>query len=221
MNKSVLVVAAHADDEALGCSGTIAKHIYNGDNVHVLLMTDGVSARSGINDIKKRLASSQAAAKLLKLTSLTNLDFPDNQMDSVPLLKIVKQVEKIIEELKPEIIYTHHISDLNIDHQVTHKAVVTACRPQPNFCVKEIYSFEILSSTEWQTPGFKSFCPNTFIDISNHIDLKKQVLEIYIEEMRLAPHSRNLENILRLNALRGNSIGVSYAEAFMAVRISK
>ena len=110
---------------------------------------------------------------------------------------------------------------MNVDHQITHKAVVTACRPQPSFCVEEIYAFEVLSSTEWNTPGVEVFSPNVFIDITYYIDIKKQVLEVYSEEMRQPPHSRSIDNALRLNALRGSSIGVDYAEAFELIRMSR
>ncbi len=217
--KTVLVIAAHSDDEALGCSGTIAKHTANGDSVHLLFMTDGVGARGlNINDKDKRLSLAQAASDVLGVKSITNFDFPDNKMDSIPLLDIVNKIENIIDKIKPEVIYTHHIGDLNIDHQVTHKSVVTACRPQPGFCVKEIYAFEVLSSTEWQTPGVNPFCPNVFIDISDYIDIKKQTLEIYSKEMHQPPHSRSIENALRLNAFRGNSVGMEYSEGFVLLR---
>ena len=219
MNKTILVIAAHSDDEALGCSGVIARHVAEGDKVHLLFMTDGVASRSGSGDGDNRLTSAHGASKILRVTSFTNLNFPDNQMDSIPLLDIVKEIENTIVQTQPEVIYTHHIGDLNIDHQITHKAVVTACRPQPGFCVEEVYAFEVLSSTEWNTPGVQAFSPNVFIDITDYIDIKKQVLEIYSEEMRQPPHSRSIDNALRLNALRGNSIGVDYAEAFELIRM--
>lgn len=219
MNKTILVIAAHSDDEALGCSGTIAKHIKQGDSVHLLFMTNGVGSRSGIRDKKKRLTAAQEAAQLLEVSSFTNLNFPDNKMDSIPLLDIVKEIENKIVQIKPEVIYTHHIGDLNVDHQITHKAVVTACRPQPSFCVGYIYTFEVLSSTEWNTPGVEVFSPNVFIDITDFIYIKKQVLEVYSEEMHQPPHSRTVDNALRLNALRGSTVGVNYAEAFVAIRI--
>jgi N-acetylglucosamine malate deacetylase 1 len=219
INKTVLVIAAHSDDEALGCSGVISKHVSKGDSVHLLFMTDGVTSRSESEDSDNRLTSALNASKILRVASFANFNFPDNKMDSVSLLDIVKEVENKISEIQPEIIYTHHIGDLNVDHQTTHKAVVTACRPQSNFCVKEIYAFEVLSSTEWQTPNIMPFSPNVFIDITEYIDIKKQVLEIYSEEMRQPPHSRSIDNALRLNALRGNSIGVDYAEAFELIRM--
>ena len=222
MSKTVLVVAAHSDDEALGCSGTMAKHIALGDSVHVLFMTDGVSSRNvDGSEALERFSAAQQMVDILGVSSVLNLKFPDNKMDSVSLLDVTQSVEKRISEVEPEIIYTHHIGDLNVDHQVTHKAVMTACRPQPGFCVKEIYAFEVLSSTEWQTPGQLPFIPNVFVEITDYIEIKKQVLGAYSEEMRQSPHSRSIENAVRLNALRGNAVGVHYAEGFEVVRLLK
>lgn len=220
MNKVVLVVAAHSDDEALGCSGTMAKHIGAGDKVHVLFMTNGVDARGeGEETNNERENSALEAMNILRVTSMQNLDFPDNRMDTVALLDVTKAIEEKIAELHPEIVYTHHLGDLNIDHQITHKAVMTACRPTPNFCVKEIYAFEVLSSTEWQTPNNMPFIPNMFVDISPYINLKKSVLEAYGQEMREQPHSRSIANVLRKSAVNGNLIGCAYAEAFSALRV--
>lgn len=219
MSKIVLVVAAHTDDEAIGCAGTIARHIAEGDQVHLLFMTDGVGSRDlQSNEALARLNAAHQAAKILGVSSFSNLRFPDNRMDSVSLLDIVKQIETQITEIQPEVIYTHHLGDLNIDHQVTHQAVVTACRPQPGFCVKEIYAFEVLSSTEWQTPGFFPFIPNFFVDITDFIATKVKTLEAYSVEMRETPHSRSMQHIEVLAKHRGHSIGVHAAEAFMLIR---
>jgi N-acetylglucosamine malate deacetylase 1 len=219
MNVSVLAILAHSDDEALGCSGTIAKHIEQGDSVHLLFMTDGVASRNGSkNNVEERLTAAQGAAQILGVSSFTSLNFPDNKMDSIPLLNVVKEIEDQITQLQPEVIYTHHIGDLNIDHQITHKAVITACRPQPGFCVKEIYAFEVLSSTEWQTPNILPFIPNVFVDITKQIEIKRKVLEAYSDEMRVPPHSRSITNTINLAGVRGNSIGVNYAEAFVLLR---
>jgi N-acetylglucosamine malate deacetylase 1 len=221
MSKVILVVAAHPDDEVLGCGGTVARHVDDGDEVHVIFMSDGVTSRTdiGSNEIEIRKQAKKYACNILSIVQPTRfLGFPDNCMDTVALLDIVQALEKVINEIEPEVIYTHHIGDLNIDHRITHKAVITACRPQPGFCVKEIYAFEVLSSTEWQTPGVKAFYPNVFVDIADYIDFKKQALEAYFEEMRQSPHSRSIDNAIRLNALRGNTVGLDYAEAFMLLR---
>ena len=169
-------------------------------------------------EINERLSAAQQAAKILGVSSFTNLSFPDNRMDSVALLDIVKEVEVVISEIAPEIIYTHHIGDLNVDHQVTHKAVMTACRPQPGFSVKSIYAFEVISSTEWQTLSVAPFLPNVFIDITDYLAIKMRAAGAYHEEMREVPHTRNLQHIELLAKHRGYSVGIHAAEAFMLVR---
>ncbi|OOV88587.1 PIG-L deacetylase family protein [Oceanospirillum linum] len=220
MSKTVLVVAAHTDDEALGCGGAIARHVAEGEQVHLLFMTDGVGSREVIAaEATERLTAAQQAAKVLGVSSFTNLNFPDNRMDSVSLLDIVQKLEAVINEVQPEVIYTHHNGDLNIDHRITHQAVMTACRPVPGSPIKEIYAFEVLSATEWNTPGFAPFIPNVFIDISGYIDIKMQSIEAYSLEMRPAPHSRSIENVKRLAEFRGSSVGIEAAEAMMAVRL--
>jgi N-acetylglucosamine malate deacetylase 1 len=219
---TILVVVAHPDDEVLGCGGVIAKHVNKGDQVHVVFMSNGVSSRdSSFKEIQERERFAKNAANILSVSSTQQFDFPDNKMDTVALLDVVQLIEGVIDKLQPEVVYTHHAGDLNIDHQITHKAVITACRPQPDFCVKEIYAFEVLSSTEWSAPGVEVFSPNVFIDITDYIDIKKQALEVYSEEMRQPPHSRSIDNALRLNALRGNSVGMDYAEAFKLIRMSQ
>jgi LmbE family N-acetylglucosaminyl deacetylase len=221
--KTVLVVAAHPDDDAIGCSGTIAKHIESGDDVHLVFMTNGVGSRNKalVADVKNRKIALQKAVNILKISSICTFDFPDNKMDIVALLDIVQPIENVINKLQPQIIYTHHIGDLNIDHQITHKAVMTACRPQPGFCVNRIYAFEVLSSTDWQTPGYSPFICNAYINISSQIKIKRKVLEAYSKEMYPPPHSRSIDNVIRLNSLRGSSIGVDYAEAFTLIRSIK
>ncbi len=219
MSKIILVVAAHTDDEAMGCGGTIARHVAEGDQVHLLFMTDGVGSREVVaEEVAERSSAAQQAAEILGVSSFTNLSFPDNCMDSIALLYIVKEVEVVISKIAPEIIYTHHIGDLNVDHQVTHKAVMTACRPQPGFSVKSIYAFEVISSTEWQTLSVAPFLPNVFIDITDYLAIKMRAAGAYHEEMREVPHTRNLQHIELLAKHRGYSVGIHAAEAFMLVR---
>jgi len=181
MNEIILVVAAHPDDEVLGCGGTIAKHVSNGDHVHVVFMADGVGSRGGELDqtMQERVLAMNTAAKILGTSSTTCLGFPDNRMDSIALIDIVQPLETIIERLNPEIIYTHHCGDLNVDHRLTHQSVMTACRPVPGSSVKEILAFEVLSSTEWQSPGAMPFVPNVVIDISHHLETKLAAVEAY------------------------------------------
>jgi len=142
--------------------------------------------------------------------------FPDNRFDTVPFLDIVKVIETIKNKIKPEIIFTHYVKDLNIDHQITYKAVITATRPVREETVKEVYSFEIPSSTEWSYP--LSFSPNVFYDILGTIDVKLEALEEYKTELRGYPHPRSLEGVKLIAKFWGMKVGLKYAEAFELVR---
>lgn len=220
MNKNVLVVAAHADDEVLGCGGAIARHVHDGDNVQVIFMADGVSSRNGDKSDEniKRNQARDEALRILGVSGYIALDLPDNRMDSMPLLDIVQAIEPLVREIQPVRIYTHHQGDLNVDHRITHQAVLTACRPIPGACVREILCFEVMPSTEWASPGFADFIPNAFIDIGGFLQVKMDALASYALEMRQPPHSRSLEHIKILAAHRGMSVGVDAAEAFAVAR---
>lgn len=221
MGKIVLVVASHADDEVLGCGGTIARLASEGDQVHLVLMADGVNSRPGASraDLANRMAAASKAHQILGTSSVSYLELPDNKMDSQPLLEIVQALEPIIHRLAPSLIFTHHHGDLNIDHQITQRAVMTACRPQPGSPVKAIYGFEVLSSTEWTVPGKDPFLPNLFIDISSHLGAKLRALDAYSKEMREVPHSRSIQHAEVLARHRGYCMGVEAAEAFVVYRI--
>lgn len=226
MKDKVLVVAAHPDDEVLGCGGTIARHVNEDYEVHVLILAEGATSRRKNRDRQKDTQAlhdlaveAQEANKKLGVSSVTLLDFPDNRLDSVDLLDLIKTVEGYVDKYQPDIVYTHHAGDLNLDHQLVHKAVVTACRPVPGHPVKTLMFFEIPSSSEWQVPGLGlSFEPNWFSDISSTLDVKLDACRSYASEMRSAPHPRSLTAIEHLARWRGASIGVQAAEAFVLGR---
>lgn len=217
-NKNILVIAAHSDDEALGCGGTLARHVREGDRVYALFMTDGVGARNE-GDIEERRKAAQKSAEAIGITQCIFNQFPDNAMDTVALLDIVKAVESAIREINPHIIYTHHSGDLNIDHAITARAVLTACRPLPGANIKAIYGFEVLSSTEWAGPSpDNAFCPNHFVEISEDFATKMKSIDAYNLEMRAFPHPRSAEAIEAQAILRGAQAGVHKAEAFTTIR---
>ena len=219
MNK-ILVVAAHPDDEILGVGGTILKHARRGDSVYLLILGDGVTSRgAGSLEMKKRAIQAAAAAKILGVKNFFLEKLPDNKFDSVALLTIVRKVEKVLYKIKPEIVYTHFGDDLNIDHRLTFQAVLTACRPQPKFFVKQILAFETLSSTEWQAKQKKKlFCPSEYNDIGEFIGKKIEAMAIYGDELRKYPHPRSKEGIEILARYRGLEVGYKYAEAFQLIR---
>jgi len=223
---NILVVAAHPDDEVLGCGGTIAKHSQKGDSVHVIILAEGVTSRDTQRNPEERKSELSALAKMahqaseiLGVTSLSLHNFPDNRMDSCDLLDVIKVIEKAINKHHPEIIYTHHPGDVNIDHRRIHEAVVTACRPLPSSKIKTLLFFEVASSTEWQTPNSApAFTPNWFVDISETLTIKLKALETYQSEMRRWPHPRSLTALEYLAKWRGSTIGVEAAEAFVLGR---
>jgi LmbE family N-acetylglucosaminyl deacetylase len=228
MSNRVLVVAAHPDDEVLGCGGSIVRHVSNKDEVWVAFLSEGVTSRSkGVgknNRIEEELASLKENARksneLLGVTQLLSFNYPDNQLDTVALLDIVKTIEQVKEKFKPEIVYTHHGGDLNVDHQLVHRAVITAFRPLPGERVKELLFFEVPSSTDWQIPSPSNyFIPNYFVDIKNTLSKKLEALKIYSQEIRSFPHPRSLEQVENLAHFRGAYAGMEAAEAFMVGKI--
>jgi len=223
MTRTVLAIVAHSDDEVLGCGGTLARHAVEGDRVLAIFLTDGVGARvagtlKGGNDSVERETARSRAASILEIKTAAQFDFPDNRMDSVALLDIVQEIEGVAASLRPEIIYTHHSGDLNVDHRICNQAVLTAFRPIPNQTVRAIYGFEVGSSTEWQYGGSDAFRPQRFVDISETLKTKMSALRVYATEMRDFPHSRSYDAIEALAHWRGASVGVHAAEAFSVLR---
>jgi len=218
--KRILVVSAHPDDEMLGCGGTLAKEIRRGSIVEILILGQGMMARnSSESDLEKLRKDSLKANEFLGVNRVEFHDFPDNAFDTVRFLDIVRVVERKIKEFSPDIVLTHHGDDLNVDHRLTFEAVLTACRPMPDFKHPDIYTFFIPSSTDWiDGSHFKSFSPNLYVDISDTIELKLRALEFYETEMREYPHSRSVESLRIFSKYWGNRVGVEYAEPFHLVR---
>ncbi|MBI5223465.1 PIG-L family deacetylase [Candidatus Micrarchaeota archaeon] len=223
--KKILVVAAHPDDETLGAGATMARHIKEGDSVSVIILGTGLASRNEDknSDISREMLKlredSKKALGELGVKEVEFFDFPDNRFDSVDLLEIVKTIEKVIDRKKPEIIYTHHWGDMNIDHRMTFSAVMTATRPMLSCSVKKILCFEVTSSSEWnaQNPN-NAFMPNYFVDVSQTLKKKLDALAHYKGEMREYPHPRSTEGNEYLARMRGLTISTKAAEAFVLVR---
>lgn len=222
---NVLVIAAHPDDEVLGVGGTVIRHVANADPVFALILGEGQTSRWEKREdadpevIVKLHQETLAASNILGYTKTYFADFPDNRFDTVAMLDIVKCIEKYIRTIKPEIIYTHHGRDLNIDHQLTFQAVLTAVRPLQDCTVKEIYTFETVSSTEWSFGNRgNAFCPNVFVDIEPYAEQKYAAMKKYESELCQFPHPRSLE-MLNITAKRwGAVVGRQRVEAFELIR---
>ena len=224
MKKSrILCVAAHPDDEVLGCGGTMAK-LSKDNEVYTLILGEGITSRTisdeeKIKQLKELKNQSEQANEILGVKQVFFEKFSDNRFDTVPLLEIIKNIERYIQRIEPVVIYTHHHGDLNIDHQITHKAVLTAVRPVGSPIVKKILSFEVLSSTEWSCQNQTNiFIPNTYIDVSETLNKKLEAMKTYKSEIRDYPHPRSLEAIEILAKKRGLEVSLKYAEAFNLIR---
>ncbi|QNU68683.1 PIG-L family deacetylase [Ruminiclostridium herbifermentans] len=224
-NKNVLVIAAHPDDEILGLGGTIRKLVNDNYNISCVILGEGLTSRkdSRIDTPKNQLMElKDNTLKSANIVGYSNVEFcelPDNRFDSVDLLDVIKIVTKQVEKYKPDTIFTHHYSDLNIDHRITFEAVTTCCRPVGNYVTKNIICFETPSSTEWNFKNSESyFKPNLFIDITQTIKYKLDAMSCYITEIKEYPHPRSLEALRIIAARWGTVVGTEYAEAFEIVR---
>lgn len=221
-----LVIAAHPDDEVLGCGATIARLTDEGWAVHVVILAEGATSRNTkrdpsmhVEELSELAKCAEMANKILGSRSVKLLSLPDNRMDGMELLDVVKIVEAEIDRHRPTMVLTHHAGDVNVDHGVIHDAVITACRPQPGHPVKTLLFFEVPSSTEWRpSASGMQFAPNTFYDITDSIDRKLEALNAYAPEMRAFPHPRSIKAVEHLARWRGATIGCEAAEAFMLGR---
>ncbi len=222
---NILIIAAHPDDEVLGCGGTMARLAQEGHQVSVAILGEGISSRANSREaadqgaLQKLRECSVRAAALLGIEDVQMFGLPDNRFDSVPLLEVVKIIENLVETRRPDEVYTQHGGDLNIDHLVTYRATLTATRPVTKQSVRAVYAYEVPSSTEWAFGSFQpSFRPNVFVDVSRTLELKIAAMHAYESESRSFPHPRAPEALRALATWRGSTAGLNAAEAFQMVR---
>src|ERR1700690_1080576 len=223
--ESILVVAAHPDDEILGCGGTITRLAREGHEVRIAILAEGMSSRYAHREdadqeqLRHLHARAQQAADVVGAKELVLCKLPDNRLDTVPLLDVVKMVEEVVARFRPGTIYTHHPGDLNVDHGVVHRAVLTATRPIAGQCVREIYAFEVPSSTEWAFQQLQPvFRPNVLVDITETLELKIEALACYDTETRKFPHPRSAEALRAIATRWGSVAGLPAVEAFDLIR---
>lgn len=213
----ILAVGAHPDDVELGAGGTLARHAAAGDQVYIVTLAAGPMSRGGGKaELQKYRGQAIAAATVLGARVAT-LSFADQRFDRVDRLVLVQAIEAAIHSTNPERVYTHHRGDRNLDHRITHDAVMTACRPVPGAVVRSVFAFEVQSSTEW---GDEPFCPSVFVDVTGDpLSKKLEALACYEGEMaRAFPHPRSVEAIAALARWRGATAGIEAAEAFVLLR---
>lgn len=227
---NILLVCAHPDDETIGMGGTLKK-LSKSNRIKVLFLSEGITARrktgyvsipqydithEEINKMKEeievRKEHAKKALKILGVHETRFLDLPNQELDQIPLLKIIKEIEKEVSLINASIVFTHHYNDLNLDHRVAYEATITAARPIPNSTISSIISFEIPAATDWRKPY--QFNPNLFIDITSQLPSKIRALQAYQYEIRKSPHPRSKEMTEAVAQRWGSLSGYKAAEAF-------
>ena len=211
--KKILIISAHPDDEILGCGGTVLKHTFAGDEVHVCIVTTSDSRWS--DEYRKlKVEEGVRVDQILNVEQRHYCNLPTTALNHLPSHRINDEISKVVNAVNPDIVYTHFSSDVNQDHRVIFNATLVCCRP-----IKKAISircFETLSSSEW---GENTFTPNFFVTLSKQeIDLKIKAFLQYESEVKKYPHPRSPEGIENLAKFRGNQICKNFAEAFIIVR---
>jgi LmbE family N-acetylglucosaminyl deacetylase len=215
----VLVIAAHPDDELLGLGATVARHADAGDEVTSLVVSDGATSRYEEGADRTLQEAGRAAARILGVRELRFLGLPDQRLDTLPILEVIQRVERVVDEITPHVVYTHHWGDVNRDHRVVSEAVMVACRPIGPEHPKRLLCFETPSSSEWSsTDPSLTFIPNYFVDVTATIDRKLEAMACYATEVRPAPHPRSLEALRSRAQYWGQIVTRPFAEAFVLVR---
>jgi N-acetylglucosamine malate deacetylase 1 len=214
MTNRVLVIAAHPDDEVLGCGGTVALHTRAGDCVTALIACEGESLRYGVGGVGQAEHTRRAAATL-GVQDVRALGLPDQRLDTITLTELITPLERAVREVRPNIVYCQHGGDINRDHELLFKALLVATRPTEPW-IESVYAFDTASSTEWAYP--RSFVPDTWVDISSTLELKLCAMACYESEVREYPHPRSLEALRHRARAWGNQTCLDAAEVFMTVR---
>lgn len=215
MNKNkILVIAAHPDDEVLGCGGTIALHARAGASVSTVIVCEGESLRYGREGVGQR-SDIERVAQSLGIQDSRLLGFSDQRLDTVPITEVIAPLEDVVRKFQPNLVYCQYGGDVNRDHELLFKALLVATRPTEQ-CIRAIYAFDTASSTEWAFP--RTFVPDTWVDISSTLEVKLEAMACYRSELREYPHPRSLDALRYKAKAWGNQVCLDAAEVFMTVR---
>jgi len=214
----VLVIAPHADDETLGAGGTLLRHIARGDRVYWCVVTIAF-ADSPVGYRRERESVIQKVKGAYGFAGCHLLDFPAGELDALPARRLIDALSSVVQETKPDVVYSVGGSDVNTDHDVVYRCLMPAVKPSNAPFLKEILLYEVPSSTNLAFPGkAASFQPNVYVDIEKTLDAKLDILNLFRAEIKGYPHPRSIQAVKALAAYRGSSVNLGYAEAFCLVR---
>ena len=218
--RSVAVFASHYDDEVLGIGGTLIEHFKRGDEIYIYIVCESSSVRYKEKDVPLHSFALDAAC-YLGARNLTCFEYPDQRLDTIPLIDLTQKIESEISRVKPDFVYTHFSGDINEDHKIINKAVMTACRPYSANYIRMLAVFETPSSTEWGNfqEGESSFSPNCFVDISNSLERKLYAMRCYKSEVKSGNHPRAVESLKNRAKYWGTVCDKEYVEPLIVIRL--
>lgn len=221
--KRVLVIAAHPDDEIYGMGGTIAKLSDEGNEIHLLIITDGSTAQYRNSEdidfiISKKKIETEKSSKKVGISAIHYGNLPDMRLDKTEHIEVNKVIEDLIQEIKPDTVFTHFWGDVNLDHRCVYQSTVVATRPTFGQSVKEVFCYSVPSSTEWQPNPQDAFMPNYFVDITEYTEQKNAAISAYETELRDFPHPRSVEAVCIQDKAAGLRCGIYAAEEFILLR---
>lgn len=221
MNRKVLVISVHPDDETLGCAGTLLKHKAAGDSIFWLIVTETHQPQWSPETIERKANEVKQVADAYNLEEYFKLGFPTVRLDTIPQADLIGRIREVVEEVKPNVVYLIHEGDVHTDHHAAFVATMSVLKPfyMARLGVRRILCYETLSSTEAApAQSNRMFLPNVFSDITTHIERKIEIMAMYETESQLDPLPRGPSAIRALARYRGATIGVEYAEALMLMR---
>jgi len=215
----VLIVSAHPDDETIGAGGTILRHADRGDELYWVVVTRAYNPPWTDEQIRRAYDQVTEVKDLLGVAEVFRLDFPTVKLNTVPNMELTSALQKVVDQVRPEVVYTTPRDDLNMDHRIVHDATLVATRPLPGAPVRRVLSYEISPTCRYGLPsGGRTFQPNVFVDISAQLDRKLRVIEAYRTEIQQFPHPRSVRGLEMIARERGLSVGLEAAECFELIR---
>lgn len=216
----VLVISVHPDDETLGCGGTILKHKDNGDDNYWLILTN-INEENiwGIERINQRQKEIESVQEKYGFTETIKLDYNTTKLDELPYGELTEKISQVTKSIQPDIIYLHNRSDVHSDHRISFEAIISAIKSFNNPFINKVYMYETISETDF-APALQenAFLPNYYVDITNYMDKKIEIMKIFSSEIKEHPFPRSEKNIRALATFRGAQCNSEYAEAFMLLK---